>query len=141
MTKIRIPLQSTTISSPTGPVLVRAYQLIVSVRIFATGKASRPFPAILDTGHSHNFSISQALLRNWAQLSLPIVRTIRVNGVPVPVAAADLELEGHRLTLPEGIAVFPPNHPGITRLPLVGLRAVVRNRLKVSIDGDEVSIG
>ncbi len=82
---------------------------------------SGKFPAVLDTGHSHNFSISEALLHNWAGWSLPRIGTTKVNGVPVPVATADLELEGHRLVFPDGIAVFPLGHPGITRLPLVGL--------------------
>ena len=141
MTKIRIPRHRTTAPSPTGPVLVRAFQLIVSVRLRVGNQISGSFPAVLDTGHSHNFSISEALLRSWTGFSLPSVRTTRVNGVPVPVALADIELEGHRLRLPDGIAVFPQGHPGITRLPLIGLRALVRNRLKVSIEGDEVSIG
>jgi hypothetical protein len=127
--------------SPTGPVLVRAFQLIVTVRMCVGSQTSRTFPAVLDTGHSHNFSISEALLRSWTGFSLPRAKTTRVNGVPVPVAMADIEVEGHRLRLPDGIAVFPQGHPGITRLPLVGLRAIVRNRLKVSIEGDEVTIG
>lgn len=121
--------------------LVRAFQLIVTVRLCVGTQSSSKFPAVLDTGHSHNFSISAALLRSWTGLSLPTVRTTRVNGVPVPLAMADIEVEGHRLILPDGIAVFPQGHPGITRLPLVGLRAIVRNRLKVSIEGDEVTIG
>lgn len=141
MTKVRIPQQRTSAPSPTGPVLVRAFQLIVSVRLGVGGQISSSFPAVLDTGHSHNFSISEALLRAWTGFSLPSVRTTRVNGVPVPVAIADIELEGHRLRLPDGIAVFSQGHPGITRLALVGLRALVRNRLKVLIDGDEVTIG
>lgn len=141
MTKIRIPQQRTTAPSPTGPVIVHAFQLIVSVRLCVSGQNSGKVPAILDTGHSHNFSISEALLRTWTGLSLPSVRTTRVNGVPVPLALADIEVEGHRLKLPDGIAVFPQGHPGITRLPLVGLRAIVRNRLKVVLEGDEVTIG
>lgn len=141
MTKIRIPQQNTTVSSPTGPVLVRAFQLVVSVRVCVGAKISRPFPAVLDTGHSHNFSISESLMSVWAGFRLPPVRSIRVNGIPVPIALADIEIEGQRLTLREGITVFPQGHPGITRLPLVGLRALVRNRMKVLIDGDDVTIG
>lgn len=83
MTKIRIPQHKTTAPSPTGPVLVRAFQLIVSVRLCVGGQISGIFPAVLDTGHSHNFSISEILLRSWTGFSLPSVRTTRVNGVPV----------------------------------------------------------
>lgn len=141
MTKIRIPQHRTTAPSPTGPVLVRAFQLIVSVRLCVGSQISGKFPAVLDTGHSHNFSISETLLRSWTGFSLARVGTTRVNRIPVPVAIADIEVEGHRLKLPDGIAIFPQGHPGITRLPLVGLRAIVRNCLKLSIDGDEVTIG
>lgn len=141
MAKIRISRHKTTAVSPTGPVVVHAYQLIVTVRLCVGNKISGGFPAVLDTGHSHNFSISDALLRAWTDLSLPSVGTTRVNGQPVPLAVADIEVEGHRLRLLDGIAVFPRGHPGITRLPLVGLRALVQNRLRVLIDGDEVTIG
>jgi hypothetical protein len=121
--------------------MVRAFQLIVTVRLHAGNHVSGGFPAVLDTGHSHNFSISDTLLRAWTGLSLPSVGATRVNGVAVPLAAADIEVEGHRLRLPNGIAIFPKGHPGTTRLPLVGLRALVQNRLRVLIDGDEVTIG
>lgn len=113
----------------------------MTVRLRAGNHISGTFPAVLDTGHSHNFSISESLLRAWTGLSLPSARTTQVNGIPVPLALADIEVEGHRLRLPDGIAVFPKGHPGITRLPLVGLRALVQNRLKVLIEGDEVTIG
>jgi hypothetical protein len=140
--KISIPEQSTTVESPTGPVLVRPYQIVVSVRLFAQNVLSPAFPAVLDTGHSHNFSISNAHLREWAQMTLKTSRVIRVNGLPVPVSDADLEIDGIRLRLPEGISVFPKDHPGVTRLPLIGLRALVRNGLRVIVDGSsrQVSI-
>jgi hypothetical protein len=133
--KISIPEQPTTVESPTGPVLVRAYQIVLSVRLIAADVLSSAFPAVLDTGHSHNFSISSAHLQDWAQMTLRTRRIIRVNGVPEPVADSDLEIGGMRLRLAEGIAVFPKDHPGATRLPLIGLRALVRNGLRVVVDG------
>jgi hypothetical protein len=93
------------------------------------------FPAVIDTGHSHNFSISEQQLRDWAQVSHKTTRIIRVNGRPVPLARADLQLGGIHLSLPEGIAVFAKDHPSATRLPLIGLRALVRNRLKLKVNG------
>lgn len=133
--KISIREQPTTVDSPTGPVLVRPYQIVVSVNLVVGDVLSPSFPAILDTGHSHNFSISEEQLRSWANMKLPTSRVIRVNGRPVPIAAADLVLDGMRLHLPEGIAVFPMGHPGLTRIPLVGLRALVRNNMRVDIHG------
>ena len=133
--KISIPEQSTTVETPTGPVLVRPYQIIVRVRLSAENILSPAFPAVLDTGHSHNFSISETQLREWAQMRLKPRRLIRVNGIPVPVSDANLEIDRIWLRLVEGIAVFPDGHPGVTRLPLIGLRALVRNGLRVAIDG------
>lgn len=133
--KISIPEQPTTVETPTGPVLVRAYQIVVSVRLLVADTVSPTFPAVLDTGHSHNFSITETQLQEWASMSLKPSRLIRVNGLPVPVTRADLDVEGMRLFLPEGIAVFPDAHPGATRLPLVGMRVLVRNGLRVVIDG------
>jgi hypothetical protein len=44
--------------------------------------------------------------------------------------------KAHSLTLAEGIAVYPgATYP---RLPLLGLRALVQNRLKLTIDEDRV---
>lgn len=94
MANIRISRHKTTAASPTGPVVVRAFQLIVTVRLRVGNHVSGGFPAVLDTGHSHNISISEALRRAWTGLSLP----------------------------------------------LVSLRALVQNRLRVLIEGDEVTI-
>ncbi|MBI3461470.1 MAG: hypothetical protein HY000_00185 [Planctomycetes bacterium] len=138
--KISIPDRPTQVDSPTGPVFVRPYQVVVQVRLIVRGGPTPRFPAVLDTGHSHNFSITERQLRDWGQTSLPTVRVIRVNGRPVPVANADLEIDGILLTLPEGIAVFPEGHPAATRLPLLGLRALVRNRLKTVIDGKNMQV-
>jgi hypothetical protein len=39
------------------------------------------------------------------------------------------------LQLPEGIAVYPSDESNYPRLPLLGLRAIIKNELKVVIDG------
>src|SRR5436309_2488755 len=55
-----------------GGVVVRPYQIVVWVSLSA-GDALEPdarrFPAILDTGHNHNFSIQESQLLTWAGLS------------------------------------------------------------------------
>ena len=136
---------------------VHPYQIIVWVSLTARSILELPpnaprFPAILDTGHGHNFSIHEQHLTNWARLSHDQLvqrgKTI-VNGQEVPLHRARVWLHrnepGKRdaiadqppflLDLPEGIAL----HPGadFPRLPLLGLRALVRNRLHLNIDSDK----
>lgn len=55
----------TSVETPSGRMPVRAYQIIVWVSLSLRGELSRPFPAVLDTGHSHNFSIKQDQLKQW----------------------------------------------------------------------------
>lgn len=38
-----------------GPVVIRAYQIVLWIGIQVLGKLSRPFPTVLDTGHSYAF--------------------------------------------------------------------------------------
>lgn len=65
---------------------------------------------------------------------------IRINGVIVPVAAADIELDGTVLSNPDGIVVYPDNVPFAPRLPVLGLRTLVRNNVEVVIRGHDVII-
>lgn len=133
--KLPIPEESTTAKSPTGPVLVRPYQVVVPIRLWVGSHLSARLPAILDTGHSHNFSIRRKHFLDWVKAGLKQTGFIRVNSQLVPLAQADLDLEGKRIYCPEGIAVYPDNHPNAPRLPLLGLRAIVRNGLTITIDG------
>jgi len=135
-----IPEQATTVDTLTGPVLVRPYQIVVPVGLWLGTHVSARFPAILDTGHSHNFSIRREQVRDWAKAGLRQTGFIRVNGQLVPLAEADLDLEGIRIRCPEGIAVYPDNHPNAPRLPLLGLRAIARNGLTVEIDGTKKEV-
>jgi hypothetical protein len=45
------------------------------------------------------------------------------------------EARPYRLQLPEGMAVYPAEGSVYPRLPLLGLRALLRNKLKLVIDG------
>jgi hypothetical protein len=54
---------------------------------------------------------------------------------------ADIDLDGTILHCPEGVSVFPDGHPVAPRLPLLGLRAVARNKIKIVIDGMDVTVG
>ena len=135
-----IPEQPGTVATPTGPVLLRPFQIAVSVALSAGGRHSPEFPAILDTGHSHNFSIRHDQLRDWAGLPLRQVGFIKVNQQIVPLAECDLVLDGVVLNCLDGIAVYPDNHPAAPRLPLLGLRVLVRNGVRVLIDGNRVEL-
>lgn len=136
-------------------VRIKPYQIILWVSITTRSLLELPahaprFPAILDTGHSDNFSLAEQHLSRWARLdvtALPQVRRVRDRGREIPVHAANLwihrNVPGKRdefstgapwlLPLKQGIAVYPDDaqHP---RLPLLGLRALVQNKLHFTMD-------
>lgn len=136
---------------------IRPYQIILWVSLRTDANSSRRFPAILDTGHSLNFSIAERQLREWAGIEPGILKEIgrtTLNNRAVLLSRADLALHrnrtGHRdelagaaaaqLQLAEGIVVHASNDPLSPRLPLLGLRALVRNRLRVLIDGRNLAV-
>jgi hypothetical protein len=119
-------------------------QIIVWVSI---GDPSRPLPAILDTGHSHNFAISRSQLQRWSGASLSQIGEAKVGKEAVPQFSAELrihrnipkrhELRGdsYRLETTQGISVIPDESPLVPRLPLLGLRSILANDLSLVIDG------
>jgi hypothetical protein len=109
------------------------------------------FPAILDTGCSHNFAIREEHLIQWAGLRPEYFRKIgdtRVNNVAVSLHHADVWLHGNEpgrrdemrndrpfcLELDQGIMVYPTGTPNAPRLPLLGLRGLKWARLQLAID-------
>ncbi len=141
---------------PNGPARVKPYQIIFWISITESARTRLDptvprFPAILDTGHSHNLSIRQRHLLEWAKVNpvlLPSLGNIRVSGEQVtlfeanfwihpnqfgkrdefsPKAAVSLDIDG-------GIAVFPDKLLNAPRLPLIGLRSLVQARFKLSLD-------
>ena len=135
--------ESTLLDFQGGIVEVRRYQIILWMRI-----GILIFPAILDTGHSHNFLISEGQLRRWAGIaSLPRIGKVATNGREMPQFQADLWIHSNRpgtreptslssqLKIDEGITVMPAGMSNAPRLPLLGLRAITRSGLKVTIDG------
>src|SRR5262245_4027920 len=137
--------------NPREVVTTHSFQVVVWVSVTPHDWTELPpgsprLPAILDTGHSHNFSIQDRQLRLWPGLApsaLPLLQNVRINRVNVPPRAASLGLPPNRsgqrdrftgappfrLQLPRGIAVYPSDTPGEPRLPLMGLRALVLNNL------------
>jgi hypothetical protein len=134
---------------------IKPYQIIVWVSVTTRAVVELPpntprIPAILDTGHSDNFSIQDQHLTRWAGLevtALPQVRRLRDRSRNIPVHAANLwihrNVPGKRdeftneapwlLPLKQGIAVYP-GESQFPRLPLLGLRALVRNKLHLTMD-------
>jgi hypothetical protein len=126
------------------PVLVKPYQIIVWMSLAQQGMleydAQIPkFPAILDSGHNHSFSISRDHLVRWTGLqaeSLTQQGKIRILEETIPLRSASLWLHGnrpYRMNVGDGIAVHPASAP---RLPLLGLRAITLNKLQIHLWGD-----
>jgi hypothetical protein len=118
-------------------------QIVVWLSI---GDTLRPFPAILDTGHSHNLSMAQRHLERWAGVELRQIGTSKVRRITVPHFAAEVFIHrnvpkahglrgSHPLVMDQGIAVIPDESPVAPRLPILGLKAIVHNDLKLVIDG------
>jgi hypothetical protein len=108
------------------------------------------FPVIFDTGHNHYFSIGARHLRKWAILtesSLRRLGKIKEGGQTVPLHDAAVWIHANvpgkrdwmsavsplRLHSTEGIAIYPEASEK-PRLPLIGLRALARHQLHLTVD-------
>jgi hypothetical protein len=108
----------------------------------------RPFPAILDTGHSHNFSITERQLQRWTGQALKRIGELEISKEPVVQYTAEVRIhrnvpgktertgDAYLLEMPQGISVIPNDHEAAPRLPLLGLRTIISNKLKLIIDGE-----
>lgn len=104
-------------------------------------KALLAFPAILDTGYSHNFGIARRHLERWSGANLPQIGETNVNGETIPQFKAMLDIHSnqsgtrwlsgrtHPLVMDGGISVVADDSPAATRLPVLGLRALTRNEV------------
>src|SRR6185312_8069991 len=83
------------VPTPDGSEIVKPYQIIVRISITANDTHEFPhdapwFPAVLDTGHNHNFAIRQEQRERWVHLALPRTGQIEVAGTSISLFAADL---------------------------------------------------
>ena len=97
---------------------------------------------MLDTGNNHNFAIRQEQLVRWTGLTLPKRGLVNVGGTTIPLHTANVWIHPDsgdplRLRMEEGIAVYPPDVANPARLPILGLRGLVRNGLLIVIDGNK----
>jgi hypothetical protein len=142
----RLPYHDRSTAVSFGPrrVDVRGHQIIVWLSL-----RQLVFPAILDTGHSHNLTILSRRLAEWAGVDdLEPIGEIEVNGRRMTQYRTDLRLHRNQpgtrqptsktfsLDVDEGITVMPDETPGAPRLPLLGLRPISRGGLKLIIDGN-----
>ncbi len=133
----------------TEPVTIKRYQIAVWISI---DDDRRPFPAVLDTGHSHNLSITESQLRAFARLSptrLRFIGTTRLKGERLRQYLADVRIHRNRpgtmelgagsyqLTMDEGFSLAPE---GSSRLPILGLRALVRSGVVMRMHGQRRTV-
>jgi hypothetical protein len=139
--------------TPDGIAEVKPYQVVVMVSLAARGFMDLPegsprFPAILDPGTNHNFSIRREHFERWVRLRLPRRGKVRIRGDEVPLLTGSIWIHPNRpgtrdlaegppilLEMREGIIIYPEDAPNPARLPILGLRALVKNNLKLIIDG------
>lgn len=149
---------SSTLDVAGEAVAVRAYQIIIHVSLFVkelSGPEIRVIPAVLDTGHSHNFSISEEHLLRWASISkqsLSKLGAILVNQQEVPLCSADVLIHRNRPSTKEllpnpfhmhlqgGISVFPKGDSNAPRLPLLGIRGIMQNGLQLVVQDMAVTL-
>ncbi len=117
-------------------------QIVVWISI---DNEQRPLPAILDTGHGHNLSIGRSQLERWSGAALKRIGELEIDHQRVVQYAAALRVhrnepgraalrgDSYLLEMPQGISVLEKDAP---RLPLIGLRTIVANRLRLIVDGD-----
>ena len=115
------------------------------------------FPAVLDTGFSHNFGIREEHLIRWAGIHpgyFERISDVRVNNVIASRHDADVWVHRNqpgrrdeladgspfRLELHQGIVVYPPGDPNPPRLPVLGLRGLKWAGLHLAIDCEQFRV-
>jgi hypothetical protein len=131
---LEISQGATVVPTVLGAIEIKAFQIVASVRLSIGGQMTPDFPAIVDTGLNHNFAITEEHLGALG-IKPDVLETIgwmKVLDRIVPLKAAELHLGGHPLIASSGISVWPGKHP---RLPLLGMRALIQNKMRLVIDG------
>jgi hypothetical protein len=139
-------------------VTIRPFQIVVWVTLSVRDELEKDaprFPAILDTGHNHNFSIQGSHLLRWAGMSrehFSPLGNILVNRQEIPLLAGRVWLHRNKpgtgdclenpfkLDVSQGIAVYPESSAGGPRLPLLGIRGIVKSKLRLTIDGEFLQV-
>jgi len=124
---------------------IKAFQIIVWVSVSAAtfrewDPGTPRFPAILDVGNNHNFSITEYHLVKWAGIqpaALAELTKVREAEKLALLRLARLWLhtdeQPFALLIDKGITVHDGDWP---RLPLLGLRALTNSKLQTFIYGN-----
>lgn len=135
-----------------GPVDILPFQIALLVNLVVGGKATKMFPAILDTGFNCNFGISEKNLRDWLGID-PVRLALRGRfthgGILRDEKAADVEIRRnvrgtntpsarspYRIQLKEGISILDDK----VRMPLLGIRALAVHGISMSLRGNSVTL-
>jgi hypothetical protein len=133
-------------------------QLVVWVAIRPKGVEVPPpvtdaFPAILDLGFNHNFFLRDDHFFEWAgyrQEDTGAIGRRRFFGSAIHLRPFNIWIFRNKprrrdelrsaipvlLELADGLAVNIPGH-SLPRLPLLGLNALLTNRLRLAVDGEK----
>jgi hypothetical protein len=153
----RLPFGQRTIAFREQTFRTREDQIIVWVSVDMPDSsiwnpANARFPAILDSGNSHNLLLTRQQTIQWTGFhpeSFDRQKAIRLGATTIPQLRANVWLHSNQLgkrdvfsaqppfllNCPNGIVICADDHPQAPRLPLLGLRALVRNELVLTIDG------
>jgi hypothetical protein len=151
--RLPIPEERWSVPTPDRVEDVRPDQIIVRVSI-TTGDvkqcpADAPvIPAILDTGNNHNFAMRRQHWDRWIPWVPRRIGQANVGGFVVPLFSAKVWIHPNRegtvepsggipcvLCMDQGIVIYPPTVANPIRLPVLGLRGLIRNGLRLTIDG------
>ena len=121
-------------------------QIVVGVSI----GDKRRFPALLDTGHSHNMSIARRHLQRWSGAKLEQIGELAIGRERVPQFDAKVDIyrsvkgvlstETYPLEMPQGFSVIDDASEEAPGLPIIGLRTHISNKLKLIVDGAEQNV-
>jgi hypothetical protein len=147
------------IEVPSGRLDLRPPKIIIGISLTLVGESTLAqrvitLPAILDTGFNRVLEIDEWHLNHWAGLHrehlVPIEKDKSYEGRKYDLCGARIWLHRTPYTGPRAPRDFPPlllkNSPQVRvmspigkpnpRLPLLGLSALIQNRLRASIDGE-----
>jgi hypothetical protein len=133
------------------PFQIMLWACLTPTNQFTPPSAAHRFPILVDTGHTHNFSISEKHLRNWARLKVK-----QFLKYPNPVMVNDASGNNHQMPLYDGCLWLLPNNNstspfrvdldgGFTlfpenlgvlgpRIPLLGGRALSTAKFILTVD-------
>lgn len=158
----KLPFYDTAEQFTVGTITIRLKPFQIPVCITLCRQGGTPYdplaplvPAVLDTGYNGGFSIRGEQLREWGGCDprwFPLLRTRTLTRGTVDARAANIWIhrnvpysvnpsrqDPHRIELDEGMDVFrapdqPSDKDSRPELPLLGMRALRRNDLFLTID-------